>query len=156
MVSYKTTYDKGVIIYTTHYYCVNIIAADFDKYEVKNHFVSRLEWIDPVTGERKCTRVYKKASSKWKSIAGCLGMELDDIDRIGHDHPFSDEDRVTSVFGEWFRNASKLENGKMYPKTWSGLIRLLEKSDLSELSTDVKSALSAPYSNVRHTISYDD
>ena len=119
---------------------------------MKNHLVSRLEWIDPTNGGRKCTKVYEKAASKWNRVAECLGMEHGEINSIRKNNPFSDDDRVGAVFREWFDNANNLANCKRYPKKWSGLIRLLRDSELGELSEEVSKALSAPSSNVRGTL----
>ena len=128
---------------------VSYFAADFDRFEVRHHFVSRLEWIDSGTGERKNIRVYKKAASKWRDVAENLGFEPGEIDSIGRSHFFNDGECVTDVFGRWLENANNLPNKQKYPKKWSGLIKLLSDSDLGQLSDEVKTALSASYSNVR-------
>ena len=110
--------------------------------------MSRLEWIDSATGERKCVRVYNKAAWRWRNVAESLGLEPGEIESIRRNH-FSDDERVTDVFRHWFDNANNLPNKKIYPKKWSGLVRLLNNSDLGELSGEVKKALSAAYSNVQ-------
>ena len=126
----------------------SFFAADFDRFEVKHHLVSRIEWIDSATGERKCVRVYKKAAWSWKDVAENLGLEpgeIKGIQRNNHD----DDEKMSEVIRHWFDNANNLPNKKKYPKKWSGLIRLLNDSDLGELSKKVEEALSATYSNVR-------
>ena len=128
-----------------------LFAADFDKYEVKHHFVSRLEWIDWATREKKTVRVYNKVNWKWKNVAESLGLEPGEIESMRRNFS-SDDDRVTAVFRHWFDNANNLPNKNKYPKKWSGLIRLLNDSDLGELSEEVKTALSAASSNVRGTL----
>ena len=127
---------------------VVIFAGEFDRYEVKHHFVSRLEWRDSATGEIKCVRVYNTAAWKWSNVATTLGLEPGEIQSIRRNR-FSDEERVSDVFHRWFDNANNLPNKKKYPKKWSGLIRLLSDSDLGQLSEEVKTALSAASSNVR-------
>ena len=115
---------------------------------MKHHLVSRLEWADLDTGERKNVRVYNRAAWKWNNVATNLGLEPGEIQSIHRNH-FSDDDRVTDVFRHWFDNANNLPNKNKYPKKWSGLIRLLNDSDLGQLSEEVKTALSATSSNVR-------
>ena len=111
--------------------------------------MSRLEWTDSGTGERKDIRVYKKAAAKWRDVADNLGFETGEIDGIGRSHFFKNDECVTDVFGRWLENANNLPNKNKYPKKWSGLIRLLSDSDLGQLSEEVKIALSATTSNVR-------
>ena len=127
---------------------VSYFAADFDRFEVRHHFVSRLEWTDSGTGERKNIRVYKRAASKWRDVAESLGFEPGEVESIRRNH-FSDDERVTDVFGRWLENANNLPNKNKYPKKWSGLIRLLSDSELGQLSEEVKTALLATTSNVR-------
>ena len=110
--------------------------------------MSRLEWIDSATGEKKSVRVYNRAAWRWRNVAESLGLEPGEIESIRRNH-FSDDERVTGVFRHWFDNANILPNKKLYPKKWSGLIRLLNDSDLGQLSEVVKNALSAASSNVR-------
>ena len=86
--------------------------------------------------------VYKAAKGKWNKIAECLGLN---IRREGHD----DYERVTEVFHEWLDNANQLPNHKKYPLKWSGLIRLLEDSELGQLAKDLRCALSAPFNDVK-------
>jgi hypothetical protein len=110
--------------------------------------MSRLEWIDSNTGERKSVSINKKAAWKWKNVAENLGLEPGEIESIRRNR-YSDDERVTDVFGRWFDDAKNLPNNKKYPKKWSGLIRLLNESELGQLSEEVKTALSATSNNVR-------
>ena len=84
-------------------------------------------------------------------MAETLGLEPGEIESIRRNY-FSDDERVTDVFRHWFDNANNLPNKKIYPKKWSGLIKLLSDSDLGQLSEEVKTALSATSSNVRGTL----
>ena len=104
--------------------------------------MSRLEWTDLGTGERKNVSVYKKVAWRWSNVATNLGLEPGEIESIRRNH-FSDDERVTDVFGRWFDDAKNLPNSKKYPKKWSGLIRLLNDSELGQLSEEVKTALSS-------------
>ena len=117
---------------------------------MKHHLVSRLEWIDWATGEKKTVKVYNRVNWRWKNVATNLGLEPGEIESIRRNY-FSDDDRVTAVFSQWFDNANYLPNKNKYPKKWSGLIRLFDDSDLGQLLEEVKTALSAASSNVRGT-----
>ena len=113
--------------------------------------MSRLEWTDSSTDKRKNVSIYKKAAWKWSNVATNLGLEPGEIESIRRNR-YSDDERVTDVFGRWFDDAKNLPNSKKYPKKWSGLIRLLNDSELGQLSEEVKIALSATTSNVRGTL----
>ena len=93
-------------------------------------------------------RVYSSAQSKWDRIAGMLGLDPGEVESI-HRNKHDDYDRVTAVFHRWLDNANKLPNCARYPKTWSGLIRLLNDSGLGELASQLKKALTAPISDAR-------
>ena len=95
--------------------------------------------------------IYDTAESKWDKIAEHLGLNPSRIKSIRQDH-HDNHGRMTDVFTEWFENANQLPNHSKYPKKWSGLIRLLKDSDLGELAEDLRSALSAPYNDVKGNI----
>ena len=132
----------GVMYYT------DSPAVDFDEFDVKNHFVSWLEWSKSSTGESKCIRIYNKVEPKWNVVAECLGLEPGEIDGIKRNN-YTDGERVTDVLHHWFDNANNLPNKGKYPKKWSGLIRLIKDSDLGQLADEIQQVLSAPCSNVR-------
>ena len=123
-----------------------LIHSDYDRYEVKNHFISRIEWREGV--ETKMVKVYDEAAYQWQKIGEQLGLEhgqLVSIRRDCHD----DRERVTMVLGIWYDNANNLSNSRIYPKTWSGLIALLNSSDLGTLADKLYTALSSPQNSVR-------
>ena len=80
-----------------------------------------------------------------------LGFEWAELDTIKEDSS-KGRDRVTTVFGHLFDNANNLPNSHLYPKTWDGLIALLDASGLGDIAEKVREALSAPFSNVRHNL----
>ena len=92
--------------------------------------------------------IYQDAQHKWDRIAGVLGLEPGEVESIRR-NKYDDHDRVTAVFHRWLDNANKLPNCSRYPKTWSGLIRLLNDSGLGELASRLKKALNAPISDAR-------
>ena len=85
---------------------------------------------------------------KWSEIATHLGFDLGQIDSIRKDYPFEDRDRVTAVLRQWFDNAKNLPNACMYPKSWPGLIKLLEDAELSKVANELRTALLSPYNSV--------
>ena len=46
-----------------------------------------------------------------------------------------------------------LPNGSKYPKSWQGLINLLEDAELGEVAGELKKALSSPQNSVRGNLS---
>ena len=98
-----------------------------------------MEWNEK--GEMKKVRIYTEAAHKWMEIGQNLGLEngvLEGFDRDGHNN----YERVTKVLGEWMSNASNLPRCNQYPRTWSGLIQLLDVSGLGDLAGRVSKALS--------------
>ena len=107
-----------------------------------------IKWEDE-NGVIKELRIYSKIAHKWRQIATQLGFELGEIESIRKNNPFDDRDRVTVVLGRWFENARNLPNASRYPKSWQGLINLLEDAELSEVATELQQALSSSWNNVR-------
>ena len=57
------------------------------------------------------------------------------------------------MLGQWFENAKNLSNASRYPKSWQGLINLLEDAGLGEVAEDLKRALASPWNSVRDFLS---
>ena len=96
----------------------------------------------------KQLKLYLKISHKWELIATRLGFELGNIDSIRR-NSLDDHDRVCVVLREWFDNAKNMPNARMYPKSWQGLINLLEDAELGEVATELHTALSSLQNSVR-------
>ena len=97
-------------------------------------------------------RIYSKVAHKWKQIATRLGFELGEIESVEENHHRNDS-RITAVLRRWFENARNLPNANRYPKSWHGLINLLEEAELGEVAEEVKRALSSPQNSVRGNLS---
>ena len=106
-----------------------------------------IKWEDE-NGVIKELRIYSKIAHKWRQIGTQLGFELGEIESIRKNNPF-DSDRVTVVLGRWFDNAKNLPNASRHPKSWQGLINLLEDVELGEVAKELKRALSSPCRDVR-------
>ena len=111
-----------------------------------------LEWKSRSSSKPIKVKVYNGVRAKWKTIAGLLGLEYNDIQGIDR-RSADDNECVEKVFDIWLKNANSLPNKKRYPKKWSGLIRLLRDSDLGELAEDLEGALAAPYNDARGNLS---
>ena len=110
---------------------------------VEHHLLDLLKWEDD-NGTTRELKIYAKIAHKWNKIATRLGFEPGQIDSIRRNcHNISDEDRVTAVLSHWFDNAGNLPNANTYPKSWQGLINLLTDSELSEVATELHTALSS-------------
>ena len=81
-----------------------------------------------------------------------LGFERGQIYSIERNYLLSDYERVIAVFKLWFDDAMSLPNADKYPsKSWQGLINLLKDSELSEVASELHTALSSPRNSVRKT-----
>ena len=144
------------ILILTHFVDMNFktICIDVDINSlpgVEHHLLDLLKWEDD-NGTTREFKIYAKIAHKWNKIATRLGFELGQIDSIQRNYPFSDDDRVTAILRHWFDNAGNLRNAKMYPKSWQGLINLLEDSELGEVATELHKALSSPRNSVRKNL----
>ena len=97
-------------------------------------------------------KVYSRIAHKWRDIATLLRLEVGEIKLIEDDHRRNDS-RITAVLRQWFENAKNLPNGSRYPKSWQGLINLLEDTELGEVAREIKNALSSPWNSVRGNLS---
>ena len=77
------------------------------------------------------------------------GFELGEIESIRKNYPFDDNDQITAVLRQWFENAKSLPNASRYPKTWQGLINLLEDAELGGVVEEVEKALFSLQNSVR-------
>ena len=119
--------------------------------DVEHHTVDLIKWIDN-NGDKKELRTYHKIAHKWRQIATRLGFELGEIESIEDNH-LTNDSRITAVLKRWFENAKNLVNASIYPKSWQGLINLLEDTELGETAKELKSALSSSYNSIRGNIS---
>ena len=123
-----------------------------DLQDIEHRFLDLIKWEDE-NGRKRELRIYRKIKHKWKQVAACLGFELGEIASIQKNYPFDDYNRVTVVLGEWFDNARGLPNASRYPKSWQGLINLLEDAELGEVAEDLKRALASPWNSMRDYLS---
>ena len=121
-----------------------------DLKDIEHHFLDLIKWIDK-RGIRKHFRLYSKICHMWHRIAIRLGLSLGEIESIKNGNYSDDRDRVATVLGRWLENdnAANLPNARKYPKSWRGLIHLLNDAELSEPAKDLKIILSSPWNDVR-------
>ena len=97
-------------------------------------------------------RIYSKIAHRWRQIATRLGFELGEIKSVKN-NDYEDYSRIIAVLRRWFENARSLPNARRYPKSWQGLINLLEDAELGEVAEELKKALSSPQNTVRGNMS---
>ena len=119
--------------------------------DVEHQYLDQLKWWRHEHRDVKHLRLYSKISHKWELIATQLGFEPGNIDSIRRNHR-DDRDRVSAVLRQWFDNAKNLPNARKYPKSWQGLINLLEDAELGEVATELHAALSSSQSSVRENL----
>jgi hypothetical protein len=100
--------------------------------DVEHHFLDLIKWEDE-NGVKKKLKIYSKIAHKWRQIATRLGFEPGEIESLENNHR-NDYRCITAVLGRWFENARSLPNASRYPKSWQGLINLLEDAELGEVA----------------------
>ena len=120
--------------------------AEYDQIEIESHFLNRIEW-EEVDGRMSEVQIYDSCIHIWPRIAQELGLSVGQVASIRTDG-VDEYDRVTKVFGMWLDNANNLPNKHLYPKTWTGLITLLNNVQLGEVSDKVCKALLAHTNSV--------
>ena len=116
-------------------------------HKVVHRFLDQFKWRNPEGNIVKVT-IYEDSATKWDKIASTLGIKRTRIDSIESDKP-NTISRVKAVFGKWLDDARGLPNGDKYPRSWPGLVKLLEESGLSELAGELDTALRSPHNEVR-------
>ena len=97
-------------------------------------------------------RIYSKIAHMWRQIANLLGFEPGEIKTVENNY-HGDDSRITTVFRRWFENANNLPNASCYPKSWQGLINLLNDAELGKVAEELQQALKSPWNNVRNYLS---
>ena len=97
-----------------------------------------MEWIE--NGKKQVVSIYDEGSHKWHEIGQTLGLSEGVLDGIKQDS-HSARDRLSKVLESWCENACGLSRPDHYPKSWIGLINLLNDSGLGELAIRVRKAL---------------
>ena len=124
------------------YQCL-LSVADLDC--IEHRFLDLIKWEDE-KGIKRELRTYSKIGHKWRQIATQLGFELGQID-ADYRTRYS---CITAVFRQWFaENAKNLPNASRYPKSWQGLINLLEDAELGEVAQELNNALTSTKNSVR-------
>ena len=111
-----------------------------------------IKWEDG-NGVIRELRIYKKVAHKWKQIATQLGLEPGEIETISIDYHGKCYECITNVLRQWFENAGNLPNASRYPKSWQGLVNLLEDVELGEIAEELKQALDSPWNSARAYLS---
>ena len=122
-----------------------------DLQDVEHRFLDLIKWEDE-NGVKRELRIYSKIAHKWRQIATRLGFELGEIESVEADN-HTNYRCITAVLGRWFENAVNLPNGSRYPKSWQGLINLLEDTELGEVAGELKRVLSSPWNSMRDYLS---
>ena len=114
--------------------------------EISTSLLDLITW----DGGKRKLRVYAKTAKNWKSIARKLGLEDESpgyIKNTAQRHFNDDQECVTEVFGKWLENAVGLPNADQFPKSWEGLLNLLNESELGEVAKELRTAIEAPDSS---------
>ena len=117
--------------------------------EVTHSLLDQIKWKDAVSGEIKKVSIYNSSAGTWEKVATRLGLSESEITTINRGNRGNPEECVTAVFRQWLQNASGMKHAKKFPKSWEGLIRLLNESDLIELAKTVRKAILSPQNEAK-------
>ena len=112
-----------------------------DCIDVEHRFMELIKWKDE-KGVKRELRIYSKIAHKWRQIATVLGLERGEIESVDADNRTRYR-CITVVMGRWLENADDLPIADRYPKSWQGLIRLLEDAELCDVSKELKRAINS-------------
>lgn len=107
-----------------------------------------IKWKDE-NGKERVLKVYSRSADKWEDIATRLGLRLEEISSIKKDCHYQTSLCIKAVFKKWFEHATSLPNARDYPKSWQGLINLLNDVELGEVAIELKKALTSQTNSVR-------
>ena len=93
-------------------------------------------------GETQKFYLMERISSKWRDIGELIGLSFERLNCLAREHHNIYIDCCRAVLGHWLENPPA-----EYPITWRGLIELLQDSELGQMVTELKNALSR--SNVK-------
>ena len=82
----------------------------------------------------------EKIAYKWQLVGVLIGIEKGQLEFISVQYQNNIEECCQAVLTRWQENPPP-----DYPPTWGGLIELLEDSNLAEVITELKDALSKAY-----------
>ena len=102
--------------------------------KVKN--LTLIKWKDD-GGEIQLFYLRENIAHKWRTIGELLDMTNSKLQSLADEHRDKLEECCRAVLGHWLENPP-LE----YPTTWQGLIDLLEDSQLGQVVTQLRTALS--------------
>ena len=122
---------------------------------MSNTLLDQIKWKNLASGEEGEVFIYRDAAGEWRRIAGQLGLGDGEINGIHTEKLANQEQCVIAVFSKWLQNASGMKNAKIFPKSWKGLITLLNKSKLTILAEKVQKAILAPQSEAKGNLPKD-
>jgi hypothetical protein len=84
----------------------------------------------------------ERVSNKWRDIGELIGLSFQQLECMASEHRGKHTDCCRAVLGSWLEAPPE-----EYPITWRGLIELLQDSELGQVVSELKNALSK--SNVK-------
>ena len=103
---------------------------------VEFRHLALIRWRDD-KGHSQRLYLMEKVSYKWRTLGQLLGLPYSKLESLAEEYRDKPEHCCRSVLGQWLENPPP-----DYPATWAGLIELLEDSQLGEVVSQLKAALS--------------
>ena len=100
-----------------------------------------IKWTDE-RGEIQRFSLMERVSLHWRDIGELIGLSFQQLECLAGEHRGKHTDCCRAVLGSWLDDPPE-----EYPITWRGLIELLQDSELGQVVSELKNALSK--SNVK-------
>ena len=94
-----------------------------------------IKWTDE-RGEIQRFSLMEKLSLHWRDIGELIGLSFQQLECLASEHHSKHTECCRAVLGSWLEDPPE-----EYPITWSGLIELLQDSELSQVVSELKNAL---------------
>ena len=95
-----------------------------------------IKWKDE-NGRTQKLYLMENISYKWRTIGELIRLPFSKLESLAEQHLKNPEHCCRSVLGHWLENPPP-----DYPATWAGLIELLDDSQLGEVVSQLRTALS--------------
>ena len=103
---------------------------------VRSSHLKLIKWKDEEGGEVQRFYLMDKISHKWRDIGELLNLSHSELETISMKNHKDPKECCRAVLGHWLDDPPE-----GYPTTWTGLIELLEDSQLGQVASLLGSVL---------------
>ena len=131
-LKHNSTPIESIILLLTMTLCA---LHDVHAGRVQLKHLKLIKWIDE-SGEIQRFNLMEKLSLHWRDIGELIGLSFQQLECLASEHHGKHTECCRAVLGSWLEHPPE-----EYPITWSGLIELLQDSELSQVVSELKYAL---------------